>query len=148
MLSGSRLLLRTGLLSLRGSLLLSGPRLLLRTRLLRRRSCLLLRTRLLRCGPRLLRLLGVLRLLRFSLFLLVLSIRGDKRPEKQKQGSGTGNSNEMHSNRLHKGQCRVCTQTASLPDLMFQRLCSLRFSLGLMHSPSRMVGRRVDRIQL
>ena len=114
------LLLRLRLL---GVLLLlrRGPRLLLRLRtrllrllnpllLLRRGPCLLLmrRPRLL-LRPRLLGLLGVLLLLRFSLFfalLLVLSIRGDNRSKKQKQGSGTGQSNKLHGDQLH--YCHYC----------------------------------------
>jgi hypothetical protein len=60
----------------------------------------------------LLRLLGSLRLLllrlsplllllpALSFVLLVLRVRRDYRPEKQKQAGGTGSSNELHSNRL------------------------------------------------
>jgi hypothetical protein len=44
----------------------------------------------------------LLLLLRRALFLFFLRVRRDKRPEKQKQGSRAGNSNELHSNRLLK----------------------------------------------
>jgi hypothetical protein len=45
----------------------------------------------------------------------VLRIRRDNHPEKQKQGSGTGGSNELHSNHSSvKAANGVCTRTASL----------------------------------
>jgi len=55
---------------------------------------------LLLCGrPRSLLWLTLL-LFRLLFFLLVLRVRRDNRPEKQNQGSGTGNSKEFHSDRL------------------------------------------------
>ena len=36
----------------------------------------------------------------FFVLLVALRVRRDHRPEKQKQGRGTGNSNELHNNRL------------------------------------------------
>ena len=60
-------------------------------------------------------LLG-LRLCLRALFLFVLRVRRDKRPEKQKQGNGVGKSNELHSNSLLKVVCYwLCTQATS-PD--------------------------------
>jgi hypothetical protein len=41
------------------------------------------------------------RLLLFFTLLRALRVRRDYRPEKQKQGSGTGPSNEFHSDLLH-----------------------------------------------
>jgi hypothetical protein len=105
------LLLRLLLLRLLGSLwlrLLSGlspPLLPLPLRLLAALFLLLLRRALLLCGwwrtllpPALL----LFRLARFFLLLVLLCVRRDSRPEKQKQssGSGTGSSNKLHSNRL------------------------------------------------
>jgi hypothetical protein len=96
------LLLPLLLLGLLGSLLpLLLPLLLLR----------LLGSLRLLLGPLLLRLLGSLLLLRLSplllllpalsfVLLVLLRVRRDYRPEKQKQASGTGSSNELHSNRL------------------------------------------------
>jgi len=82
------------------------------------RDCLLPRTlRLLllallgTLGLRLLRALllcGLLfRLGLFFVFLFVLRVRRDNHPEKQKQGSGTGSSNKLHSNLLLQG--RLCS---------------------------------------
>ena len=58
---------------------------------------------LLLCGWQSTLLLPTLLLFRLALFfvlLVVLRVRRDNRPEKQQQGSGTGSSNELHSNRL------------------------------------------------
>ena len=63
---------------------------------------LLLRARLLR-GRRRFLLLPTLLLFRLTLSLVLLVVlreRRGHRPEKQKQGSGAGNSNDVHSNRL------------------------------------------------
>jgi hypothetical protein len=109
------LLLRLRLLSrlLRGLLgplllrLLSGLCALLRLLLLSARlRCLRLSLRaLLLCRwPRALGLLTLLLFRRIALFfplLVLLRVCRDNRPEKQKQGSGTGSSNELHSNGLH-----------------------------------------------
>jgi hypothetical protein len=62
--------------------------------------CLLPRTLRLPLSLGLLRPL-LLRLLLLSLralFFFVLRVRRDNRPEKQKQGGGTGSSNELHGN--------------------------------------------------
>ena len=81
-------------------LLLSALRLLLRLLLLRLLSPLLLRLLSGLCALRL-RLLTLLlfRLALFFVLLVVLRVRRDNHPEKQKQGSGTGSSNDLHSNR-------------------------------------------------
>lgn len=47
-----------------------------------------------------LRLLLLFRLALFSVLLVVLRVRRDNRPEKQKQGGRTGSSNKLHSNHL------------------------------------------------
>ena len=136
-LSALRLLLLRLLLLRLG--LWSGFCLLLRRLLLRRLSALcLLRRRLLGgLGPLSLRLLGGLRVLLLRLLLLLcrrslllfrrlalvfllvasLRVRRDHRPEKQKQGSGTNSSNELHSNCLRKGCYWMCTQVTSRPSL-------------------------------
>jgi hypothetical protein len=111
------LLLLRGLRVLLLSLRLLGPLLLL---LLRGLRVLLLSLRLL--GPLLLRLL-----------LLFLSaslprVHRDNRPEKQKQGSSTGNSNELHSNLPPlKSPLGVHADDQSA-STMFHCLC--RFRLG------------------
>jgi len=93
-LLGPLLLLRSLLLRLLGPLLLwllSGLSVLLLLRL---------PLRLLSACLRLLRLfLPRFRFALFFLLLVVLRVRRDNRPEKQKQGSATGSSNELHSNR-------------------------------------------------
>jgi hypothetical protein len=63
--------------------------------------------------PRLLGPLLRFRLALFFLLLVVLRVRRDNRPEEQKQGSGTGSSNILHSNRLPQIRNGVGTQTAS-----------------------------------
>jgi len=63
--------------------------------------------------PRLLGPLLRFRLALFFLLLVVLRVRRDNRPEEQKQGSGTGSSNILHSNRLLQIRDGVGTQTAS-----------------------------------
>src|ERR1019366_1210981 len=95
LLSALRLLLLRPLL-----LRLWGPLLL---RLLRGLRVLLLRLALralLLCGWRRTLLLPTLllfgRIALFFLLLVLLRVRGDNRPEKQKQGGGTGSSNELH----------------------------------------------------
>jgi len=91
------LLLRLLLMSLLGLLVL---RLLLMSLL-----GLLLLLRLL--GPFLLRALLLCGLLLwlclFFVLFFMLRVRRDNHPEKQKQGSGTGSSNKLHSNRLLQG---------------------------------------------
>jgi hypothetical protein len=61
-----------------------------------------------------------LRLLRWLLVRLTLPptlrVRRDQRPDKQKQGGGTGNSNELHGNPLRKGRYGLCTRTTSPPN--------------------------------
>jgi hypothetical protein len=81
------LLLRPLLLGLLDPLLLLG--LSLRVLLLCSWPRILLLPILLLFGPALLFVL-----------LVVLRVRRDTRPEKQKQGSGTGSSKELHSSRL------------------------------------------------
>jgi hypothetical protein len=94
LLGGLRMLLLR-LLRLRPLWLgLLGPRL----RLLGGLRVLLLRLRL-RPLLRLLRGLRVLLLCGWRTLLFLL-LGSDNRPEKQKQGGGTGNSNELHSNHL------------------------------------------------
>ena len=51
----------------------------------------------------------------FSLWLLVLCIRRDNRPEQHNQGSGICSSKEMHGNSSPLGRYCVGTQTASPP---------------------------------
>jgi hypothetical protein len=125
------LLLRPLLLSLLGPLLLRLLRLSLRALLL----CGRLRTLLL---PALL-LLG----LALSFVLLVWLHCGDNRPEKQKQGSGTGSSNESHGNRPPLRSLSNVHADGQSASTMFHRLCCLRLGLGLVQRPIRVVGRYV-----
>jgi hypothetical protein len=82
------------------------------------------------------------------LALLVLLRCGDNRPEKQKQGRGTGSCNESHGNRPPSKSLLGVHADGQSVSTMFQRLCCLRLSLRLVHRPSRVIGRRVKRIQL
>jgi hypothetical protein len=100
-----RLLLWLRFLSLLGPLLL-----LLWLRLLGLRLCLSLLLRLLR---------PLLRLCLRVLLLFVLRIRWGNRPEKQKQGSGTGGSCELHNHTLLKSRLSSvhadCQASLNLP---------------------------------
>ena len=71
---------------------------------------------LLLCGSRRTIVLLILTLLNLALFLVLLvalRVCGDNRPEKQKQGRGTGSSDKLHGNRLLQGLYWICTPTAS-----------------------------------
>jgi len=106
---------------------------------------------LLLCGRRRALLLPTLLLFRLALFLVllvVLRVRRDTRPEKQKQGCGTGSSNELHSHRPPLRSISGMHADDQSALTMFQRLCCLRLGPGLVHRPIRVVGRGIERVQL
>jgi hypothetical protein len=144
LLSPLRLLGLLPLLGLLGLLPLLGlldPLLLLR----------LLSSLLLLCGWRC--SLLSLTVLRFGLppliiLLVLLRVRWGQGSKKQKQGSGTCNSNELHGNHPPLNSLLGMQADDQSALTMFQRLCGLRLGPGLVHRPIRVVGRRVDRVQL
>jgi len=143
-----RVLLRLRLRPLRLGLLRPLLRLLsgLRVRLLRLRLRPL-RLRLL--GP-LLRLLSRLRVLllcgwRAPFFFL---LGGYNRPEKQEQGGGAGNSNELHDNPLPFSSQSGMHADGQSALTMLQHLGCFRLGFGPVHRPVRVVGRSVERGQL
>ena len=93
----------------------------------------------------------VLTLFRLALFfalLVALSVRWDNRPQKQKQGGATGSSYKLHRNRpLLRSLLELHADDQSV-SMMFQRLSCLRLGSGLVHRSVRVVGRRVERVQL
>ena len=134
------------LLRLLGALLLwlLLPRLLraLLLRLGRLRVLLLLRL----LGTLLLRLLSrscvlLLRLLVLLLSALQSRVRRDNRPDKQKQGGGARCSNQLHSDGppLRPPLSVHADDQRGLP--VCQGFRFLRFRLGLLHRPLRVVGR-------
>jgi len=138
--------LRVLLLRLLGALLLwlLLPRLLraLLLRLGRLRVLLLLRL----LGTLLLRLLSrscvlLLRLLVLLLSALQSRVRRDNRPDKQKQGGGARCSNQLHSDGppLRPPLSVHADDQRGLP--VCQGFRFLRFRLGLLHRPLRVVGR-------
>jgi hypothetical protein len=138
--------LRVLLLRLLGALLLwlLLPRLLgpLLLRLRRLRVLLLLRL----LGALLLRLLSRSCVLLLRLLVLLLSarqsrVRRDNRPDKQKQGGGARCSNQLHSDGppLRPPLSVHADDQRGLP--VCQGFRFLRFRLGLLHRPLRVVGR-------
>jgi len=134
------------LLRLLGALLLwlLLPRLLgpLLLRLRRLRVLLLLRL----LGALLLRLLSRSCVLLLRLLVLLLSarqsrVRRDNRPDKQKQGGGARCSNQLHSDGppLRPPLSVHADDQRGLP--VCQGFRFLRFRLGLLHRPLRVVGR-------
>jgi len=134
------------LLRLLGALLLwlLLPRLLgpLLLRLGRLRVLLLLRL----LGTLLLRLLSRSCVLLLRLLVLLLSarqsrVRRDNRPDKQKQGGGARCSNQLHSDGppLRPPLSVHADDQRGLP--VCQGFRFLRFRLGLLHRPLRVVGR-------
>jgi len=108
-------------------------------------------------GPLLLRgwrralLLPALLLFSLALFLILLvalRICRDHRPEKQKHHSGTGSSNALHSNHPPLRSLLGTHAVDQSASTTFYHLCGLRLGPSLVHRPIRVVGRRVERIQL
>jgi hypothetical protein len=88
---------------------------------------------------------------RFSLLILLLvllRVRWNNRPEKQTQGSGTSNANELHCNLPPLNLLLGVHADDQSALTMRQRFRCLRLGLGLVHGPIRVVGGRVERIQL
>ena len=146
-----RLRLLVGLLDLLLRLL-SGLGVLLCLRPLLRLLCACLRLPLL-C-LRVLRLcalgrsLLLCRLALFFVLLVVLRVSRDNHPEKQKQGSSAGGSNESHRNHPPLRSLLVVHADHQSPLPVFQGLCCLRLGSGLVHRSIGVVGRRVERVEL
>ena len=103
---------------------------------------------LLLCGWLRTLLLPALLLLGLALFfvlLVLLRVRRDNRPEKQKQADGTGSSNELQGNLPPLRSLLDVHADSQFALTMFHRLCRLRLGLGLVDRPIRVVGRRVER---
>jgi hypothetical protein len=80
--------------------------------------------------------------------LVGLLICRDIRPEKQKQGNGTGSSSKLHGNRPPSRSLLGVHADGQSALIMFHGICCLRFGLGFVRRSIQVFGRIVERTHL